>query len=746
MSTFKAQVSELVSDNLDQTAASRSFFASLKNHALAGAAAFLLLSIIETIDLNIRLTLESFSDRLLLFAYASVNILAGIIIGLTAGLFLNLASLLSGLFQKIPVKAKFLRLAQPAVGLIGVSALTALLVNQHPTVNRYIIGLIREAEKFSFIRNTLLSHERATSYLILTALALGCLLTAKIARSSEMSRWLRIAWLSALVAAIAAAYYIDSRIQVQLYEPTLHRSMYLFNAVLSMGLVASAFARLRSRKRAVAWGAMIIFVASLGFTFYHAGRNQNVKTQMFYRGTQARHNLQLLWWIFDFDRDGYSALLDGGDSDDRRADINPGLLETPGDRIDNNCVGGELTQEGIREWRAEHTVKAAAQTSARRFNVVYFFIDTVRADHLSVYGYHRKTTPNLERLAAQSIVFENGFSPAARTSEAIPRFMQSSYWDGHYESWTEALARNGYDVKLFPGRRAWDRYEKMMRPAKGAQRRPLAENIDFAIETLSRQPDRRPFCAFVYVPDPHRPYVRHQEFDYGESIVDLYDGELAYTDHHLGRFFDWMEKAGRFEDTIVVIMSDHGESLGERDVYFHSSQLYNEQVHVPMIVHVPGIAARRIADYVSTIDLGPTLMEASGLPRSSDYLGVSLLPLARGEEFVRPPIYAEQTSQDVSQYVRFDQQIHPERKKYMVITQDGFKMIYNRDAYSFELFDLKNDPREERNLYDRMAEKAALMRKLIGRYVDMVTASRPWDADEGRFSRAGGTDGDKVED
>src|SRR4029079_7224266 len=146
------------------------------------------------------------------------------------------------------------------------------------------------------------------------------------------------------------------------------------------------------------------------------------------------------------------------------------------------------------------------------------------------------------------------------------------------------------------------------------------------------------------------------------------------------------------KDTMIVIMSDHGESLGERGVYLHATQLYNEQARVPLIVYMPGFTPRRIPAYVTTVDLGSTILDLAGINRPESYIGVSLSPLMRGEPFVHPPIYGEQTGEEISQYVRFDQQIHPETKKYMVITPDGFKLIYNRDFSTFELYDLGNDP------------------------------------------------------
>ena len=429
------------------------------------------------------------------------------------------------------------------------------------------------------------------------------------------------------------------------------------------------------------------------------------------------------------------------------AEINPGIPERVGDGIDNNGLAGDLTQQDLNDWRTQHTALHPVPSSVTRpVNVIFFFIDTVRADHMSAYGYHRKTTPNLDRLAERSVVFENGFSPAARTAEAIPRFMQSSYWDAGIESWTQVLARNNYKVGLFPGRRSWDRYNRMMRVVPGAQGKTLEENIDFVIKTLGERESSQPFCDFVYVPDPHLPYIHHAEFDFGSSATDLYDGELAYTDSQIGRLLDWLERSGRFKDTMIVVMSDHGESLGERDVYRHASQLYNEQTHVPMIIYHPEIAPRRVSDYVSTIDLGSTILSANGVTCPEEYTGVSLLPLMKGEPFRRPAVYAELTKEEVSQYVRLDQQVHPEWKKYMAVSQDGFKIIFNRDVFTFELYDLKKDPREQRNIFSVMPAKADEMKKLVLQYVDIVTASRPASADEGRYSKASGADGDKVED
>jgi arylsulfatase A-like enzyme len=734
-------------------------FKSTGGFALAGAFASLLLGLIELADINTQSppVFSSVSERFWFIPYLSINIVVGLGAGLIAGLIAWTGSLLYRRLTRALGRGDGAPLWIKLGSAAALSASAAFLLNQVPPVNRYIIGLIREAEKFSSLRETLLNHERATSYLTLMALVMTCALIWIISRASgRMTGVVRLLWLAALSGLMLFTYYIDSRVEVQLYEYTLHRSMYLAGMTLALALVASIYFssdRLRStlkslpasKKKLFVSALTIILLAALAHTFYHFGSDHNLKSKTFFRTTQTKQNFKLAWWALDFDRDGYSALLGGGDSDDSRSDINPDRLEAPEDGIDNNSIGGDVTRQEIEEWLAGHTsLRSPMVAPGRRYNIVFFFIDTVRADHLSTYGYHRKTSPNIDRLSAT--VFENAFSPSPRTSEAVPKFMQSSYWDARVESWTQVLKRSGYDTMLFPGRRSWVRYKSWMPVVHNSQGKRLKENIDVAIETLDQAGSERPFCAYIYIPDPHRPYLKHDDFYYGETTTDLYDGELAYTDYHVGRFIDWMERSKRIDDTIVVIMSDHGESLGERGVFRHSTQLYNEQVRVPMIVYVPGLKPRRIADYVSTIDLGSTILDLTGIERPEQYLGLSLAPLMRGEPFARPPVFGEQTLEEYSPFVRLDQQVNPLSKKYMVITQDGFKLIYNRNFSCFELYDLKNDPGESLNLFNRMPEKAESLKQLLGRFIDVVTASRPPEADEGRYSKAGGIDGDKVED
>lgn len=736
-------------------------FVSLRNHALVGAGASSFLALIELTDLSVQLTpvFESFLERAIFCAYFSLNVAGGLVIGGFVGLFAYAASLLKRTAQRVMARRNPVRFIHKLIAGAGVCVISTFVLNQQPQLRAYIVEIIREAEKIESLTVPLLNHERAASYLILIVLVVACSIVWMATRAlTRSTRRMRARWVLSLVVFIACAYYVDSRFETQQYGTSIHRSMFLLSMALSMSLIGTLFSSMLGREsgsmffhprtrqfRPGGWppirtaaliGAPILLIAFVAFTFAHFDKNQNLKTQIFYRTTQAKQYFKLAQWTLDFDRDGYSSYLGGGDCDDRRADINPRQVEVVGDGVDHNCIGGALTRQDIADWNLEHSsLHIAPDPSAGRLNMIYVFIDALRADHLSAYGYPRRTSPNLDKLAARSSLFENAYTPAPNTFEALPKFTQGTYWDAHLEAWPEIMARNGYDAFLFPRRiSTLLRHVRGMTVVESARGVGTFEGtIDAAIKVLVTTPPDRPFCAYLYSTDTHRPYKPHEEFYYGPTLIDLYDGEIAYLDFHLGRLFDSMEKAGRLDDTIVVIMADHGESLGERGVYKHSSQLYNEQARVPMIIHLPGLPARLITDYVSTIDLGPTILNAAGLDYPKECAGVSLAPLMRGEPFTHPPVYGEQTTQEVSPFVPPEQQLDPGQKKYMIITQDGFKLIYNRDYYNFELFNLKTDPSELRNLFDQMPERATEMKRRLGRFIDVVTVSRPRDADESQY-------------
>ncbi|MGA9769416.1 MAG: sulfatase [Blastocatellia bacterium] len=721
---------------------------SLTRYAGTGFAAALILTLIELVDLNISLTpvFDSSGERLIFAFYFSLNLIVGAIIGLMIGAIARVASFLMRALERALSRGGEVKPVHKLTAGLLISAVVAVAVNLQPQAHSYVTGLIIEAQKLPYLYGRLLKYDTLLSLLIVAGLFISCWLVWRAARSAgQMTPVIRTGWLLFLIAVVAVAYYIDSRVEVQLYEYTLHRSMFLLSMAAALGLVASVYSSsprarsiLASKRFGILSLATVILLAGAAvFTFYHFGKNQNLKSQLLSRTTQAKQHFKLIQWVMDYDRDGYSPYLGGDDADDARADINPEQTEIIGDGIDNNQIGGDLSTEAMSRWRdSRSALHTPSKPAAERLNIIYIFLDACRADHMSAYGYERNTTPNFDKLAARSALFENAFSPSSNTFESAARFMKSSYWDASVETWTEVLARNNYQITLFPEKRLpmLRRYVKGMQVAQGSAGKEIKETIDVAMETLSKAPADRPFCAYIYAVEPHRPYAPHEEFNFGSSVTDLYDGEIAYTDFHFGRLFDWLEQNGRMKDTVIVVMADHAESLGERGVYRHSSELFNDQTHIPMIFYVPGQAARRIKDYVSSIDLGTTILNTVGVACPEQYAGVSLLALMRGEQFNHPPIFGEQTLREKEfPNLRSDQYPQPINKKYMIITQDGIKLMYNRNTSTFQLFDIKSDPNEQHNLYDKMPQMASSLRDQLGQFIDIVTVSRPASADEAKY-------------
>ena len=145
---------------------------------------------------------------------------------------------------------------------------------------------------------------------------------------------------------------------------------------------------------------------------------------------------------------------------------------------------------------------------------------------------------------------------------------------------------------------------------------------DRAIEYLGeRDPDGRPLFFWLHYFDPHFAYKAHDAYPFGDSDLDRYDAEIRYTDAQIGRLLDWLQDSPLQGKTYVIIHSDHGEGFGLHGYRYHGQHLYNDQVHVPLIVSGPGIRSIQIDTPVSLIDVVPTVLDLAGVPRTSDLRG-----------------------------------------------------------------------------------------------------------------------------
>jgi tetratricopeptide (TPR) repeat protein len=232
-------------------------------------------------------------------------------------------------------------------------------------------------------------------------------------------------------------------------------------------------------------------------------------------------------------------------------------------------------------------------------------------------------------------------------------------------------------------------------PGAGAQR-AANEVVSDALGWL-QAPGRGPFFAWLHVYDPHAPYAPPEPYR-TEFAGRLYDGEIAFTDAELGRVFDWLRSSGHEADTVVAVVADHGESLGEHREVTHAVLLYEATLHVPFLIAGPGVpAGRTVEERVATVDVVPTLLKLLGVMAAPETNGRDLGPAMRGERLRPEPLYAE------SLYGRLNFRWSSLRS----LTTGDWKLVQGSRS---EIFHLTEDPAETRDLSAAEAPRVERMR------------------------------------
>jgi arylsulfatase A-like enzyme/Tfp pilus assembly protein PilF len=362
---------------------------------------------------------------------------------------------------------------------------------------------------------------------------------------------------------------------------------------------------------------------------------------------------------------------------------------------------------------------------ARR-DVVLITVDTLRADHLPVYGYSGIETPFFDRLAAEGVRFASAATTVPFTLPAHSSIMTGCYPPRHgvrenvgysldpsLPTLAEVLTGAGWAtagfVSAFVLDGRWgigrgfatyfDHFDlKAMEHANlGSVQRDGAETVAAAVAWLDRRPRDRPFFLWLHLYDPHEPYTPPEPFR--SRYPDRpYDGEIAYSDSLLARFRSALAERGLFDDSLVIVTGDHGEGLGDHGEAYHGYFVYDSTVHVPLIVRLPGgaDAGRVVASAVSHVDLLPTVLDLVGVAPPAGVQGRSLAPLLAGGEDRRREVYSE------SLYPLLHYGWAPLR----ALRTGDLKLIA---APRPELYDLQEDPGEETNLVSaRRAEARGL--------------------------------------
>ena len=384
-----------------------------------------------------------------------------------------------------------------------------------------------------------------------------------------------------------------------------------------------------------------------------------------------------------------------------------------------------------------------------KWNVILISVDTLRPDRLGCYGYKRNTSPSIDRLAKRGVRFESVISECSWTAPAHMTLFTGLYPTTHgitapgVSLWNriptlpEVLKRDGYRTFAYTGGgnvaayygfgRGFERYVVSGEGKNGLKSCALDKAIVLAQEQIERFQPEEPYFIFVHGYDVHSPYEAWEpwasrfrspdaepfddylrdDFDFRKRgyrlspgnikfLSDLYDAGVARADQLLGGFFEFLERRGELERTIVVFLSDHGEEFGEHGSVGHYGTIYPECLRVPLVIVGPGLAPGVVRQSVGLKDVMPTLLQLVGIPAPPSR-GCSLVPLMRGEHVPPWPMFSET---DYGVHLRS-------------VIWEGHQMI--RKAYDSvpRLFDLRTDPNANRDMAkdhpQRVTELMAIM-------------------------------------
>lgn len=378
-----------------------------------------------------------------------------------------------------------------------------------------------------------------------------------------------------------------------------------------------------------------------------------------------------------------------------------------------------------------------ARQSPRKPNVILITIDTLRADHVGCYGAQNVKTPTLDALAHDGVVFERAISQVPLTWPSHAVILTGTYpfqngvqdftgqpLGSQFRSVAQAFQKAGYStgavVSAFVLDRSWglargfDYYDDAFSAKTFEQKdaglvdRRAGESVAHAISWLKKTP-RRPFFLWLHLYDPHSPYDPPEP--YRTEYKDYpYDGEIAYADHELAGLMTWLKQNRLYDSSLVVMLSDHGESLGEHGEDEHGFFVYNSTVHVPLIVKPPagsGIPAGRKSEPVETSEVAPTLLQLAGLKDAIQ------------SQFQSPPLLEAKAGSTLGVNTTRSSPAYSET--FYPFSSFGWSPLHALESQRFhfidapkpELYDLADDPGEMKNIAAEQPATLAVLRESL---------------------------------
>lgn len=398
--------------------------------------------------------------------------------------------------------------------------------------------------------------------------------------------------------------------------------------------------------------------------------------------------------------------------------------------------------------------------SARPPNLLLYVIDTLRADRLGCYGHPGGLTPSIDAFARQALLFERAYAASSWTKTSMATILTGLPPRSHgaqrredalppsVTTLAERLRTSGYDTAAFVTNpnlasafgfdQGFLKYEYLAeaKPGEGHARSDVLHAR--VTRWLEERTGPRPFFLYAHSMDPHDPYVDPGERRPGgaqsaaipdpgrigssgfmraleqgrvsgspalrEQLLRLYEAEVRFNDASFGRLMDRLTERGLAEDTLVVLLSDHGEEFAEHGWWRHGKTLYEEQLRVPLVLRLPGgrFAGRRVPDAARHVDVVPTILDVLGLPPDAALPGRSLLALEEGPAAEENPVCA---------YLDVD------GRSLESVAFAGRKLVrylsYDRPRPAEELFALDRDPGETRPLAGGSGPELPFLRALV---------------------------------
>ncbi len=414
-------------------------------------------------------------------------------------------------------------------------------------------------------------------------------------------------------------------------------------------------------------------------------------------------------------------------------------------------------------------------SAEHRPNVIVYLVDTLRADHLGVYGYYRDTSPVLDRWAKGSVVFERAYAPCSWTKPSMVSLLSGLDPVSHgvedrldviparVNLLAERLKSLGYSTfgavtnpNVLPEwgfGRGFDVYDDLDSAGQGTRADAVSDYFAAKIGEFAR---KQPFFLYLHVIDPHFPYQPPAPFDThfprspafpANMSIGHYDGEVAFVDTQFGRIVDLLSTHGLDADTMTIFVADHGEELMDHGGFGHGASLYEEVVRVPLVIRFPeGLyAGTRVGARASLPDLVPTVMSVIGESPPSDVDGRDLTRLLKSDESAsanREVFLSLRTTGPTGNLVRG------------VISGPHKYLRRLRPTATESLYDIEQDPAETKDLASERADAhqrlagsldAYLGRKSSGIHLRIVNDSAGDAADcevllqtTGRFLEASG--------